>query len=233
MTAIQDKQIRCIFLDVDGTLVDSNNAHVQAWLRAFEEAGHTVSDALLSRCIGMGSDKLVATVARIDNETEEGKKITQRHDTLFEEQYLTGIQAFAKVRQLLEQMAGRGLMLIVVTSGVRESADKLLTAARVDDIIDAVVTSADARNTKPDPDIILAALERENITPDEALMFGDTPYDIEAAQKAGVKCVAVCSGGWSENELREAGAIAVYQDTADVLAHFDDSPFGKARPVGG
>ncbi len=232
MTPIELKQVRCVLLDIDGTLVDSNDEHARAWQDVFAEAGRDVGYGAIRRCIGMGSDNLLAAV-KVEGTPEELKALGDRQGEVFKEHYLPKVKPFPAVRELLDAMAGRGLMLIVATSSKKENAEQLLEIAGVADIVDEIVTAADAENSKPDPDIVHAALARAQVSAEEARMLGDTPYDIESAQKAGVSCVGVCSGGWSEKELEDKGAIAVYRDVADILARFDDSPFGKARPVGG
>jgi HAD superfamily hydrolase (TIGR01509 family) len=213
-----------VLLDVDGTLVDSNDAHAGAWHDALTEAGRTdVPFEALRRCIGMGSDHMLPRVAGIDKESEEGRALCDRCSALFAERYLPAVRPFPRVRELLEALSGRGLRLAVTTSAARDKAGALLRAAGVEDLIEEVVTSADAPRSKPEPDIIEAGLRALGAGPTEVLLLGDTPYDIEAAARAGVGTVALRSGGWSEGEL--AGALAVYQDAADLLRELDGSPF--------
>ncbi|HYJ80259.1 MAG TPA: HAD family hydrolase, partial [Longimicrobiaceae bacterium] len=133
---------------------------------------------------------------------------------------------FTAARELLERMRADGLTLVVATSASKDDLGALLKAAGVEDLIDASSTSSDAEESKPDPDIVQAALDAAGCDPGEAVMLGDTPYDIEAASRAGVGCVALrCGGWWSDEDL--AGATAVYDDPADLLARYEDSPFGR------
>lgn len=233
MSPLENKKIRCILLDIDGTLLDSNAAHAHAWADALSEAGYSVPYDAIRRRIGMGGDHLLAETIGIEKSSEEGKQLSSRYDALFHERYIGGVRPFPMVRELLEKMAGHGLMLVVATSATAKTAHALLEIAGATDLVDKVTTSADAPQSKPDPDIIQAALDAVQVHSQEALLLGDTPFDIEAAQNAGVPCIAVCSGGWEAEKLRDAGAIAVYRDVAQILSQFDDTAFGQAHPVGG
>ena len=211
-------------LDVDGTLVDSNDAHARAWVEVLAEAGHQVPFDRVRRLIGKGGDKLVPEVTGRDD-AKWAKELGERRSVIFFERHLDGIRPFPQVRALLERMKASGLALVVATSANEEELDKLLAIAGVADLLDEQATKDDAKHSKPDPDIVGAALKRAGIDADHAIMLGDTPYDVEAARNAGVGTVAVESGGWKAAEL--AGAVAVYADVAALLAAFDASPFAR------
>jgi HAD superfamily hydrolase (TIGR01549 family) len=209
------KPIRGVILDVDGTLVDSNDAHAHAWVEALAEQGINVEFEKVRSLIGMGGDKLLPEVSGISEETEQGKLVSERRSEIFKEKYLPHLKAFPKTRELLERMRDEGLKLVVASSAKKDELKALLKIARADDLIEDKTSSDDAENSKPDPDIVKAALEAIGLSPDAVVMIGDTPYDIESASKAHVRVIAVRSGGWSDEDLK--GAIAIYDDPADLL----------------
>ena len=215
--------MKTVILDIDGTLVDSNNAHACAWVAAFAESGITVDYDKVRRAIGMGGDKLMPAVAGIGSDTPEGQKISTRRGELFKETYLPALRPFPSVRALLERLIADGYQLAVATSATEEELQPLLECAGVSDLIPHRTSSDDAEHSKPDPDIVQAALRESRCEPRDAIMIGDTPYDIASATAAGVRIVGLECGGWSRQEL--AGAIAVHKDATDLLAHYDTSPF--------
>jgi HAD superfamily hydrolase (TIGR01549 family) len=219
--------VRGVILDVDGTLIDSNDAHAHAWVEVLAEAGLRVEYKKVRRLIGMGGDKLLPAVTGIEKDSEQGQKIAERRRELFMTHYLSSIKPFPETRHLLERMREAGLELVVASSAEGEELESLLEIAGVEDLVEARASSSDAKQSKPDPDIVHAAIQRIESGAGELIMLGDTPYDIEAATKAGVRIVALRSGGWMDEDLE--GAIAIYQDPADLLTHFADSPFAPAH----
>lgn len=217
---------RGVLLDVDGTLVDSNHAHVDAWMQAFSENGYDVSKEKVRKLIGMGGDNLLPEAVGVDPESPEGKKLADRHTELFKEK-LPVLRAFPGVRQLLERLRDEGLDLVVATSAQRDELDPLLEIAGVKDLLDEATSADDAESSKPDPDIIHASLDRLGCPPEEAVMLGDTPYDVAAAGKAGVGVIAFrCGGLFTDEELK--GALAIYDGPADLLAHYEESPLSAS-----
>lgn len=217
--------LRAVILDVDGTLVDSNDAHAHAWVAALAEHGYDVPFARVRRLIGMGGDKLLPNVAGIKKDSAIGQKVDQRRQAFFEERYLPGLQPFSRVRALVERMQTDGLQIGIASSAKADELDALLKVAQIDDLIDQQTSSSDAEESKPDPDIVQAALDQLGCPPEQVVMIGDTPYDIEAAQRAGIAIIGVRCGGWGDAGL--VGAIAVYDDPADLLAHYAQSPLGS------
>jgi HAD superfamily hydrolase (TIGR01509 family) len=215
-------QLRAVILDVDGTLVDSNDAHAGAWVEAFSEAGCQVDYEQVRRLIGKGGDKLMPEVSGIEKQSEEGKRISARRSAIFQQRYLPAVRAFPRTRELLERIRASGLRLVVASSAAGDELGPLLEAAGAADLVAEQTSSSDADSSKPDPDIVQAALDKAGLRPDECLMLGDTPYDVEAAGKAGVGVVALRCGGWDDKAL--AGALAVYANPADLLDHYDESP---------
>jgi HAD superfamily hydrolase (TIGR01509 family) len=213
-----------ILLDIDGTLVDSNEAHVDAWVQALRENGYDVSREKIRPLIGMGGDNLLPAAVRVDKESAAGKRIARRHGELFKER-LPGLHPFPGVRPLLERMKEEGLALLVATSAEPDEVKALLEVAGALDLVQGAADAGDADSSKPDPDIVHAALGRLKLRPEEAVLLGDTPYDVEAARRAGVATIALRSGGFPDEELR--GAIALYDDAADLLARYGSSPLAN------
>ena len=218
-----------MLFDVDGTLLDSNDAHARAWEDAFREAGYAARFADVRPLIGMGGDKLLPKVIGVDAESARGKALGKRRQEIFRERYLPRLRPFPGARALLERMRAAGLTLVVATSAKEDELAGLLDAAGVADLFAETTSSSDADNSKPDPDIIEAALARAgHLAPTAALMVGDTPYDVEAASRAGVGTIAVRSGGWDDAALR--GAVAVYESVGELLERYEESPFGGPTP---
>lgn len=221
--------IRGVILDVDGTLVDSNDAHAHAWVEALAEAGVDVPFSTVRRLIGMGGDKLLPQVAGLHEDEPTGKAVSKRRSAIFQERYLPHVRAFPASRELLQRMRDEGLRLVVATSAKKQEMHQLLRLCGADDLIKSSTSSDDAERSKPDPDLIHAALEKLALPPAEVLMLGDTPYDIEAAGRARVRTIGLRCGGWDDAGL--AGAVARYDDPADLLAHYDASPLARhAQP---
>lgn len=221
------KRVRGVILDVDGTLVDSNDAHAHAWVDALAEHGINVEFERVRPLIGMGGDKLLPEVSGIEEETPEGKRISKRRSEIFKERYLPKLKAFPSAKELLQRMRDEGLKLVVASSAKEDELNPLLKIAGASGLVEEKTSSDDAENSKPDPDIVKAALESSGLAPGEVLMLGDTPYDIESASRARVRVVAVRCGGWKDADL--SGAIAVYDGPADLLAQYESSPFRKAE----
>jgi phosphoglycolate phosphatase-like HAD superfamily hydrolase len=216
-----------VILDVDGTLVDSNDAHACAWVEAFADQGITVAFERVRRAIGMGGDKLMPAVAGIEEDSPAGKRISERRGEIFKTRYMPSLRPFSRVRELVQRMVEDGLALAVASSAKEDELIPMLKIAGVHDLISTKTSSDDAESSKPDPDIVRAALKRTGAEPASAVMLGDTPYDVEAALGAGIRIVGVECGGWRKDDLR--GAVEVYADPADLLARYDGSIFARIR----
>jgi HAD superfamily hydrolase (TIGR01509 family) len=219
-------RIRGVILDVDGTLVDSNHAHARAWVDAFAEFEFDLPYERVRALIGMGGDNLLPEAIQVEADSVQGKALVKRRGEIFKERYLETVNPFRGTRELLTRMRAEGLEIAIGTSARKEELKPLLEIADVADLIDSKTSSDDAESSKPDPDIVQAALKRLRLLPAEVLMVGDTPYDIEAAGRAGVRTVAFRSGGWTEAGLK--GAIAVYAGPWDLLDRFPTSPFAAS-----
>ncbi len=213
------KKIRGVIFDVDGTLVDSNDAHAQAWVEALALSGYQVEFERIRQLIGKGGDKLLPETTGLEKDSPEGRKISEQRGKIFKEKYLAGLQPTPGAKPLLERMRASGLKMVIASSAQEDELDDLLNVAAAKPFMADQASSGDAKNSKPDPDIVQVALGKIGLEAEESLMVGDTPYDIEAASKAGVRTVAFRSGGWSDHDLE--GAIAIFDDPADFLAHFE------------
>jgi len=216
-----------IIFDIDGTLVDSNDAHARSWVDTFAEAGYDVPFEAVRPLIGMGADKLLPKTIDIRHDSEEGKKLSKRRSEIFRKKYLPDLRPLEGSRALVLRIRSEGLKAIVATSAKDEELKGLLEAAEVADLMEEKATASDAKRSKPDPDIIEAAIEESGISPQNLVMIGDTPYDIEAASKAKVRCIAFRSGGWTDEALE--GAVEIYDGPADLLARFDSSLIGREK----
>lgn len=224
---MKNKHIRVMILDIDGTLVNSNDAHTHAWLDAMSQYGHTVPFEKVRPLIGMGGDKVLPEVLGIQKDSEEGEKISQARKQIFKERYLPKVQAFPQAYDLLKHMHDNGLTLVIATSSTPDEMQSMLNiiGPNVQDLLAKETSEKDASKSKPDSDVIHAALQKVQAQPSEAMMLGDTPYDIDAAAKAQVQTIAFRCGGWPDSDLMQA--VAVYNDPADLLAHYDTSPLVK------
>ncbi len=210
-------RVRAVIFDVDGTLVDSNDAHARAWAEALAEHGHHVDVARIRPLIGMGGDKLLPKLTGVDPESAEGRKISDRRRAILLGRYVPHLKRTRGAKQLLERLHAEGLRLYVATSAKREELDPLLRITGGDSLFEQTTSSDDAENSKPDPDIVSAALKQTGGPPEDAIMIGDTPYDVEAARRAGVRVIALRCGGWDADNLR--GADGIYNDPQDLADH--------------
>ncbi len=216
-----------LVLDVDGTLLDTVYLHVIAWWESFREAGHEVSCFDIHRAIGRGSSDLVETLlGQPDDAAVEG------HARMWAP-LRDRCVPFHSVPELIREVAGRGVPVVYCTSGSPEDTEQFRERIGCDDVVAAVVSSGDVEQSKPAPYIVQAALEAVGVEPENAVMLGDTVYDVRAAQSAGVECIGLMCGGISERELQEAGAVAVYGNPAELLEDLEDSPVGRLLRAAG
>ncbi len=216
--------VQGILFDIDGTLVLSNDAHAHSWVEAFAAFGFPVQFDDVRKLIGMGADKLIdALYPEMNDEEGIGGQIKERRKQLFLEKYAPGLQPAPDARELVQAAKDAGLKLIAASSAGQKELATLLKAAQVDDLLIKATTADDVEKSKPDPDIVTIALDKLGMPAEQAIMIGDTPYDIQAAEQAGVRCIAVRCGGWEDEALQDAAAI--YDDPADILAHRADVGF--------
>ena len=209
--------------DIDGTLVDSNELHVDSWDRAFRRFGKEFPREKLRAQIGKGSDQYLPeflTPAEIDR---FGEELDDYRSDLFRKEFLPQVRPFPKVHELFQRIRDDHKRIVLASSGKKADTKYYIDLLKVDNLIDGYVSGDDADNSKPAPDIFAASLKKlRGISSADAVTVGDTKFDIEAAAKAGLKTIAFLCGGTSESALRVAGAVAIYRDPADFLVHYDE-----------
>ena len=220
--------VKAVIFDIDGTLIDSVDLHAEAWREALRHFGHDVPFEQVREQIGKGGDLLMAALLPEEEVRRRGKEIEEYRLDLFKREYLSRVKPFPSVRELFERIKADGLRIALASSAKKEELERYKQIAGIEDLVDAETSSDDAEKSKPHPDIFEAALDRlEGIAADDAIAVGDTPYDAQAAGKAGLRTIGLLCGGWPEGELREAGCIAIYRDPADLLRHYDQSPLAR------
>jgi len=207
--------MRAAILDLDGTLVDSNYQHALCWYRAFREQRITIPMWRLHRHVGMGGDRYVAAVAGDDVERGLGDELRDRHSALFDE-VIDEVAPLPGARELLERLKEAGLTVVLATSSGKRHLDAFLDLLAARELLDSWTGKDDVEQSKPEPDVVAAALERAGTR--DAVMIGDTSWDVEAARRAGIETICLLTGGWSREELAAAGAAAVYESPAELAA---------------
>lgn len=206
--------LRGVLFDVDGTLVASNEAHARSWIDTVAEAGYDVAFDVVWPMIGMGGDKVLPSIIGIESESKTGKQLSKRRWEIFTAKYLPGLEPTLGARDLVAEMKADGLQLVIATSAGTSELGALLEAAGLADLFDLKTSADDAEDSKPDPDIVQAAVRKSGLPPAALVMIGDTPYDVQAALGARVKPFALLCGGWTKEEL--SGAAAIYDHPRDL-----------------
>ncbi len=215
-----------VLFDVDGTLVDTTYLHAVSWWQAFRQQDQDVPMARIHRAVGMGSDKLLDHLLGPERDRDADQKLVDGHTALFAA-YWERLRPLPGASDLLRACADRGLRVVLASSASEPELRALRAALGVDDVVDAATSKADAEASKPAPDIVATALEQAGLDADRVLFVGDSVWDVIAAGGLDIGCVGLTCGGTSREELAGAGAIAVYDDPAALLASFDDSPLAK------
>ena len=211
--------MRAVLLDVDGTLIDANYHHAIAWYRAFRGHGIVLPVWRIHRHVGMGGDQLIPALAGDD--ADEDALSDARSDEY--QRLIDEVSPLEGARDLIADLKQRGHPTFLASSAPQNELDHYLDVLDARELVDGWTTDDDVESTKPEPDLVRAALEKADT--DDAVMVGDTPWDIEAARKAGLATVTVITGGFSEQELRDAGAAAVYDSLTELRGHLDEPPF--------
>jgi HAD superfamily hydrolase (TIGR01509 family) len=220
------RKVEGVLLDVDGTLIDSNDAHARSWSEALKEFGRDVPPEKIRPLIGKGGDKLLPELLGTDADSDTGRAFSARRAEIFRGTYIPHLRPTPGATELIQRFRKEELKLVIATSAAKEELDAMLRHVGLDDLVEKRTSSDDADHSKPDPDIIQAALKKGSLHSSGAILIGDTPYDVEAASRAGVDTVAFLCGGWTAGALE--GAIAIYEDPADLLRRFTSSPFSCA-----
>jgi HAD superfamily hydrolase (TIGR01509 family) len=221
---VTDQLCPGILLDVDGTLVDTNYLHALAWSRAFADAGEWAPMNAIHRLIGMGGDQLVPEL--LGHECPEATAARPRRY----KELLGDVRAFPGAAQLLRRLHGAGLIVVLATSAPDDELQVLREILDADDAIDAQTTADDIDESKPAPAVFLTAMKSSSIDPKRALAIGDSVWDVQAARAAGIGCITVESGGFSQHELSEAGSHHVYRDVKEILDQYLTGPLAALRP---
>ena len=209
--------------DIDGTLVDSNALHAEAWRRTFEHFGIQVRMGEAWSQIGKGGDKLIPVFVKEEDRDRLQKEMEAFRRQVFHRDYMPRIVAFSKSRDLFAKLKQSGIRIILATSSDEEDVATYKRIIGIEDLVDAQSSASEAKESKPEPDIFAVALKKAGVSADRAIALGDTPYDAEAAGKIGIRVIGLTCGGWKRDDLLGAGCIEVYQDPADLLLHLEQS----------
>ena len=217
--------VKAVLSDIDGTLLESNWLHAAAWRDAFAVIGIELELEEVRRQIGKGGDELIPVFVPWWKRKQVEESLKAYRKFLFEADYMAKVKPFPRVRELIERMKQAGIKVALASSAKKDELEVYKKIANIEDLVDENTSADDADRAKPHPDIFQATLDKMGVKATEALALGDTPYDAEAAGRAGVWTVGVTTGGWSEKELLDAGCVEVWRDVADLLENFDSSAF--------
>jgi HAD superfamily hydrolase (TIGR01509 family) len=218
---------QAILFDIDGTLVDSNDAHVDAWREALHSVGFDFTRAQIHEQIGKGADNLLPSLVP-DLGEDERQKIADAHGEIFKGRYLPRLKPFSGAAEILKHAAAAGQKVVLASSASRDELDHHVALLGARPVLTATTSKDDVAHSKPSPDIFAEALRKSGgVAPADAIVVGDTPYDIIAADKLGVAAIGVRSGGFRDDQLKQAGAVALYDDVAELLADYANSPISR------
>ena len=215
-----------VLFDVDGTLVDTTYLHAVAWWEALRQFDHDVPMAEIHRGIGMGADQILDHLLGGDRDKDADAEMATAHDILYGA-WWERLRPLPGAKELLREVAGRGLAVVLASSAKESELSKLRKVVDADDAVTAATSSADAKHSKPAPDILEAALDQSGVDPQQCVFVGDAVWDVKAAAKLDIPCIGLACGGTSAAELEAAGAIETYKDPVDLLRHLDSSAIAK------
>ncbi|UWZ84802.1 HAD family hydrolase [Occallatibacter riparius] len=215
-----------LLTDIDGTLIDSNALHAEAWRRAFEHFGIEIGMDDAWRQIGKGADQLIPTFLPEAQRERIEKPLKEYRKEIFHRDYMPRIVPFARAHDLLVRVREAGMKIALATSSDPEDLKTYGKLLGMEDLVDEASSAGDAKRSKPAPDIFAAALEKMGMRPEQAIALGDTPWDAQAAGKLGIRVVGVTCGGWKRGDLMDAGCVEVWRDPGDLLEHFGESVLG-------
>jgi HAD superfamily hydrolase (TIGR01509 family) len=220
--------MKAAIFDVDGTLTDSVHLHAKAWQEAFLHFGHAIPFCNIRAQIGKGGDQLMPVFLNEQEIESKGKEIEKYRGDLFKREFLGKVKSFAKVRELFQCLLEDGWKIALASSAKKEELQAYKEICKISDLLDAETASDDAEKSKPYPDIFMAAMKRlGNIEPQDCVVVGDSPYDAEAAAKAGIRSIGFLSGGFEETALRKAGFTTIYWGTPDLYIKYKESLFHR------
>jgi HAD superfamily hydrolase (TIGR01549 family) len=217
--------IRAAIFDLDGTLVDSNELHVQAWQETFRHFGKEIPVKRLREQIGKGGDQYLPVFLNEQEMREFGKEVDAYRGDIFKKKYLSQVRPFPRVRELFERLRDQNKKIALASSGKEDEVEHYKQLLGIEKLVDSMTTADQVAHSKPKSDVFIAALRTlGNLQPQDAIAIGDTPYDVEAAKKIELPIIGVRCGGFSETVLRDEGAIAIFRDPADLLDRYYQSP---------
>ncbi len=216
-----------LLTDIDGTLVDSNALHAEAWRRCFEHFGIQLGMDEAWRQIGKGGDQVIPSFVPEQDRERLEEPIKKLRKEIFHRDYMERVVSFADARELLVRVRQSGMRIVLATSSDEEDLEVYGRIVGMEDLIEKASSSADAKQSKPEPDIFAAALKKVGLEAQDAIALGDTPYDAEAAGKLGIPVIGLTCGGWKRDDLLAAGCVEVYRDPADLLLNFDSSALAR------
>jgi HAD superfamily hydrolase (TIGR01549 family) len=216
--------IRAAIFDLDGTLVDTNEFHVLAWQETFRRFGKEIPLERLREQIGKGGDQYLPMFLNEAEMREFGEEADTAHGEIFKKKYLSQVKPFLKVRELFERLRENKKKIALASSGKDTEVRHYEKLLGIEKLVDSMTTSDGVVHSKPSADVFVAALNMLQLPANETIAIGDTPYDVEAAKKIGVPIIGVLCGGFSEQVLRDEGAVAIYRDPADLLDRYYQSP---------
>jgi len=215
--------ITAFIFDIDGTLIDSNDFHAEAWQKALAEKGFEIPFEKLRPQIGKGADTLLPEFLSKAEVEKYEDELGERRAEIFKEKYLDRVKSFPKVRELFERIKADNIKIALASSANEDEVEAYKKIANIEDLVEKTTSADDAKASKPEPDIFQAALKLlGNPKPETVLVVGDTPYDAEAATKANLKTIGVLCGGFPKTDLEEAGCIAIYENPANLLANYEE-----------
>jgi HAD superfamily hydrolase (TIGR01549 family) len=221
--------VRAVIFDMDGTLVDSVDLHAKAWQDAFRDFGHEFNFQSIRNQIGKGGDQFLPVFLTGEEIDAKGRALEKHRGNLLQERYLSQIKAFPKVTELFQRIRADKIKIVLASSAKSKELQTYKKIASIEGLIDAETSSDDAEKSKPHPDIFQAAMAKlEGVPNSEVIVVGDTPYDAEAAGKAGLRTIGFRCGGFAESGLRDAGCFAIYDGPSDLLARYDQSVFAQS-----
>lgn len=218
--------ISAAIFDLDGTLVDSNDLHTEAWQETFRHFGKEIPYEDLRHQIGKGGDQYLPMFLSEQELREIGAEVDEFRGDLFKKKYLERVRVFPKVRELLQRLHDVGKRIALASSGNEDEVAHYVKLAQIGALVEAQTTKSDVRASKPSPDVFNSALNLLHLPAQEAIVIGDTPYDVQAAKKIELRTIGLLCGGFSEDELRASGAVAIYRDPEDLLESINRSPLG-------
>jgi HAD superfamily hydrolase (TIGR01549 family) len=216
--------IEAVIFDIDGTLIDSNDFHAEAWVKAFKKFGKDVKFYEARRQVGKGGDQYLPVFLTQKEIREFGKDLEEERGRIFKRQFMSKIKPFPKVRELFQKIQADGKRIALASSAKKDELEKYKQIAGIADLIEEETSADDAEKSKPEPDIFQAALDKlGKVRKKNVVVIGDTAYDAEAAAKINLKTIGVLTGGWTESELLSAGCKEVYRDVAELLENYEKS----------